>query len=47
MNEVDKVTVIKNRIEELRNKRCKIQQIIMDFDEEIEILEKSLQKFNI
>lgn len=47
MNEVDKITVIKNRIEELRNKRCKMQQIIMDFDEEIEKLEKSLQKFNI
>ena len=44
MNNVDKITVIKNRIEELRNKRCKIQQIIMDFDKEIENLEKSLQK---
>ena len=47
MNEIDKINVIKNRIEELRNKRCKMQQIIMDFDEEIENLEKSLQKFNI
>lgn len=42
MNEIN---VIKNRIEELRNKRCKMQQIIMDFDKEIENLEKSLQKF--
>ena len=46
MNKIDKITVIKNRIEELRNKRCKMQQIIMDFDKEIENLEKSLQKFN-
>ena len=46
MNKTDKIIVIKNRIEELRNKRCKIQQIIMDFDKEIENLEKSLQKFN-
>ena len=45
MNEIDKITVIKNRIEELRVKRCKIQQIIIDFDKEIETLEKSLQKF--
>lgn len=42
MNEID---TIKNRIEELRIKRCKMQQIIMDFDEEIENLEKTLQKF--
>ena len=45
MNETDKITTIKNRIEELRVKRCKVQQIVMDFDKEIEILEKSLQKF--
>lgn len=45
-NTENEIIAIKNRIEELKNKRYKIQQIVIDFDKEIENLEKTFQEFN-